>query len=181
MTTPHRDSKVPEAQPAAPKTEATPVDEVERLREEVKRLNEQHLRTLAEFDNAKKRLARDRDEFAKYAAELVVRGLLPIADSLDQALVAVDQRSDAQAVIKGVHLIHRQLLGLLQKEGVARIPTVGEPFDPHLHEAVAQVPASDGVAEGTIVEEVHVGYLMRDKVLRPAMVKVAVSKEAPHG
>ena len=147
--------------------------EVEQLKEALRQAQERHLRLLAECDNTKKRLSREKEEFARYASESLVRELLPIVDSLDQALVAVDRQSDPQAVIKGVHLIYRQLLGLLNKEGVVRIPTVGERFDPHLHEAVAHAPAAEGQPEDVIVEEVHVGYTMRGKVIRPAMVKVA--------
>ena len=153
--------------------EAEPSNEIERLKQEAAEAKERYLRTLAEFENAKKRLHREKEEFSKYAAEAVLRELLPIVDSLDHALVAVDKQSDPEAVIKGVHLIYRQLLGLLEKEGIKRIATVGEPFDPHRHEAVAQVEAQGGQADGTIVEEVQVGYTMHGKVIRPAMVKVA--------
>jgi len=179
------------------------MDELERLKQEAAQAKDQYLRTLAEFDNTKKRLHREKEEFARYAAESMVRQLLPIMDSLDQALVAVDpstrpstssglardsapragdatdapaglrKQADFQVFVQGVQLIHRQLLGLLDKEGVKRIPTVGEPFDPHKHEAVAQVAAGDGVADDTVAEEVQVGYTMHGKVIRPAMVKVA--------
>ena len=155
------------------KQEEAPAEELARLRDEAQRAKEQYLRTLAEVENTKKRLQREKEEFVRYAAETVVRELLPIVDSLDQALVAVDKQSDPQAIIKGIHLIYRQLLGLLEKEGVKRIPTVGERFDPHLHEAVAQMEASDHQPDGTVVEEVQVGYTMHGKVVRPAMVKVA--------
>lgn len=134
---------------------------------------EQALRQLADLDNTKKRLQREKEDTARYAAEKVIRELLPIIDSLDQALVAVDKQSDSDAVIRGVHLIYRQLLGLLEREGVKRIPTVGESFDPHRHEAVAQVETTDHAVESTIVEEMHVGYTMHGRVLRPAMVKIA--------
>jgi len=166
-------------QPPPHKADAKPhpapssAGEVERLKQEAAQAQERHLRVLAELENTKKRLHREKEEFVRYASEAVVRGLLPIIDSLDQALVAVDKQSDPQAVIKGVQLIHRQLLGLLEKEGVKRIPTVGESFDPHRHEAVAQVEAADGAADETVVEEVQVGYTLHGKVLRPAMVKVA--------
>ena len=152
-------------------------DELERLKREAAQAKDQYLRTLAEMDNTKKRLHREKEEFVRYAAESMVRQLLPIMDSLNQALVAVDKPSDPQAVVKGVHLIYRQLLGLLDKEGVTRIPTVGEPFDPHRHEAVAQVEAGNGVADDTVAEEVQVGYTMHGKVIRPAMVKVAKHRE----
>ncbi len=190
-------------QPAAPKEEAPAEHEPEqlaRLQEEVKQAKDQYVRTMAEFENTKKRLHRDKEEFAKYAAESLIRELLPIVDSLDHALVAVDpstpparlaspneaagvardsapaglrKQPDTDAVIEGVRLIRQQLLGLLAKEGVQRIPTVGEPFDPHKHEAVGQVEATDGQADSTVAEEVHVGYTMHGKVIRPAMVKIA--------
>lgn len=159
---------------------ATAPDKVKALERALQETKEQYLRTLAETDNTRKRLHREREEFAKYAAETLVRGLLPIADSLSQAVVAVDKQADAQAVVKGVHLIYRQLLGLLEKEGVKRIPTVGEPFDPHQHEAVAQVDAGDGTPDDTVVEEIQVGYTMHGKVIRPAMVKVARKTAASH-
>lgn len=161
------------------KPESAPVkgvplsQELERLRQEAAQVKDQYLRTLAEVENTKKRLLREKEEFARYAAETLIRALLPVIDSLDQALVTVDTQADPQAVIKGVHLIHRQLHGVLEKEGVKRIPTVGQPFDPHQHEAVAQVDAADGTPDNQIIEEVQVGYTLHGKVIRPAMVKVA--------
>lgn len=134
---------------------------------------EQYLRAAADLENTRKRLQREHEERSRYAAEATLRQLLPIVDSLSQALVAVDKQADPQAVVKGVHLIYRQLLGLLEQSGVKRIATIGERFDPHLHEAIAQVESEDHAADGTIVEEVQAGYTMHDKVLRPAMVKVA--------
>lgn len=148
-------------------------NEIERLKQEAKRANDQYLRAVAEFENTKKRLHRERDEFSKYAAETIIRELLPIIDGLDQAVATIDQHAEANAIVKGVHLIYRQLLGVLEKEGVKRIVTIGQPFDPHQHEAVGHVEATDGQAENMIVEEVRVGYTMQGKVLRPALVKVA--------
>jgi molecular chaperone GrpE len=142
---------------------------------EAQELKDRYLRQLADLENTRKRLQRDQEQLTKFAAEGVIRELLPILDSLDQALVAVDRQSDAEAVVKGVHLIHRQLLGLLHKQGVVRIPTVGEPFDPHRHEAVAEVEA-DGATPESVVEEVQVGYTYHGKVIRPAIVKVAKGK-----
>lgn len=147
--------------------------EIERLKHEAQHANDKYLRALAEIDNTKKRLSREKEEFARYASETVVRELLPIVDSLDQALVAVDKSADPQSVAKGVRLIHQQLLGLLNREEVKRIPTVGKPFDPHQHEAVAQVDPGDGTADDTVIEEIQVGYTMHGKVIRPAMVKIA--------
>lgn len=154
------------------------MEELARLAADAKEANDRYLRTLAEAENTRKRLQREKEEFARYAAEALVRELLPIIDGLDQALVAVDKQQDPQAVVKGVHLIYRQLLGLLNKEGVQRIPTVGQTFDPHVHEAVAQVEPTDGAADGTIAEEVQVGYTMHGKLIRPAIVKVAQARNS---
>lgn len=150
---------------------------LEQLREEVKQTNDQYLRTLAEVENTKKRLAREKEEHIKYASESMIRDLIPIIDSLDQALVAVDKQHDLQSVIQGVEMIHHQILGLLDREGVQRIATIGELFDPHQHEAVAQIDAQNGQQDGEIIEEVHVGYTMHGRVIRPALVKVAKSKD----
>jgi len=134
---------------------------------------EQYLRAAAELENTRKRLLREHEERSRYAAQALIRKLLPIVDSLRQALVAVENQSDPQAVTQGVQLIYRQVVGLLEQEGIKRIATVGTRFDPHLHEAVAQVESQDHPEDGTIVEEVQAGYTIHDKVLRPAMVKVA--------
>lgn len=163
------------SEPAEPTIEV-PQAEYERLTaaaQEAERLRDQYVRSLADLENSKKRLQRDREDYAKYAAETFARELLPIIDSLSQALVAVDKQSDTNAVVKGVHLIYRQLLGVLEREGVKRIPSVGEPFDPHRHEAVGQVEPTDGVNDGAIVEEVQTGYVLHGKIIRPALVKVA--------
>lgn len=153
-----------------PKAETPAADQV---------LKDQYLRSLADLENTRKRLAREKEEFVKYAAETLVRGLLPIVDSLDQALVAAEKRAEAADLVKGVQLIHRQLLALLQQEGVERMRVVGEPFDPHRHEAVAHVDTTDGAQDGQVVEELHVGYTMHGKVLRPAMVKVGKAASTP--
>ncbi len=165
-------------EPATPPEAGIDAKAPEPAKQEAEQLKDRYLRGLADVENTKKRLHREKEEFGKYATETVIRHLLPIIDSLDQALVAVDKQADPEAVIKGVHLIYRQLLGLLEKEGVKRIPTVGQPFDPHLHEAVAQVGAADGQRDNTVAEEVQVGYTMHGKVVRPAMVRVARKTES---
>ena len=154
-------------------------EELERLRQDAAQAKEQQLRLLADVENTRKRLQREKEEFARFAGESLIRSILPILDSLEQALAAVDRKSDADAVVKGVHLIHRQLHAVLEKEGVKRIATVGERFDPHVHEAVAQVDAPEGAEAETVVEEVQAGYLMHGKLIRPAMVKVATLAEPP--
>lgn len=150
--------------------------ELECLQAELHEAKDQHLRVLAEADNMRKRLQREKDAFTKFAAESLVRQLLPLVDSLDQALSAVDSHATSDALTRGVELIQQQLVGVLKREGVERIPAVGEIFDPNQHEAVEHVEAGDGIAINTIVEEVHAGFMMHGQVLRPAMVKVAKAK-----
>ena len=146
--------------------------ELERLKQEVKEAKDQYLRTLAEMENLRKRMQRESEESRKFAVADTARSLLPIVDSLQQASVAVDKPWNPEAVAHGVYLIHRQLVGFLQEQGIKQIPTVGYQFDPHLHEAVGQAPSQDGQPDGTIAEEIQVGYTMHGKVIRPAMVKV---------
>jgi len=137
-------------------------------------LLDQHQRLAAEYDNARKRLERDKAEFSQWAAEDVLRGLLPIMDSFDRALESVATLSQDSPVAAGIRLIHRQLVQLLERQGVERIQTIGEPFDPHRHEAVLRVESQDQ-PEDSIVEEVQSGYVLHGRVLRPAMVKIAQS------
>ena len=155
-----------------PKAEPSPEQTIAQLRQELAEANDKYLRAVAEFENTRRRMQREKEEFAKYAAESVVRELLPIIDGLSQALVAVDKQSDAKAIITGVHMIYRQLLGLLEQNGVKRIPTVGEKFDPHVHEAVGDIPAENKNEDGHILEEVQAGYRMHGKTIRSALVKV---------
>jgi molecular chaperone GrpE len=127
------------------------------------------LRTRAEFDNYRKRIERERQESSAAAAADVLRDLLPLLDDLERALGA-DSSGDAYR--KGVELIHKQLLDLLAKRGARAIDAVGTDFDPHVHQAVTYEHV-DGRRDGEVVEELRRGYTLGDKLLRPAMVRVA--------
>jgi molecular chaperone GrpE len=128
------------------------------------------LRKTAEFDNYRKRSERERREQAEYAAADVLGDLLPLVDDLERALQAATDSADAYR--KGVELIHRQMLELLRRHGVTAIEAAGQDFDPHLHQAVAHEEAP-GHRDGEVVEQFCRGYKLRDRLLRPAMVKVA--------
>jgi molecular chaperone GrpE len=153
-----------------PGSETTATD-VETLTRERDEYYDRLLRKTAEFDNYRKRIERERREQADYAASDVLADLLPLVDDLERALQAESQ-TDAEAYRKGVELIHKQMLELLRRRGVTPIEAVGQEFDPHVHQAVAHevVP---GHSEGEVVEEFRRGYTLRDRLLRPAMVKVA--------
>jgi molecular chaperone GrpE len=131
--------------------------DVQRERDELK---DRLLRTAAEFDNYRKRMDRERRELSEYAA----------SDVLERALQAPAAADDA--VRKGVELIHKQLLDLLRKRNVRPIETTGQMFDPNFHNAVMH-EASDTHREGAVIQELQRGYMIGDRLLRPAMVKVA--------
>jgi molecular chaperone GrpE len=163
----------------------TPEEDIRRLREalEAKTLlaeehRDRYLRAAAEFDNARKRAARERDEYTRYANESLLRELLPVLDNFERALQSARNETTAAAVTAGVELIQRELLRVLEKFGVTSFTSVGQPFDPERHEAIARVPAQ-GQPEGTVVDETARGYLLNGRVLRPAMVTVASSPDSP--
>jgi molecular chaperone GrpE len=130
------------------------------------------LRKTAEFDNYRKRTDRERQQLAEAAAADLIKDLLPLVDDLERALKA-DAGGDATTGIRrGVELIYKQLLDTLRKRGVTPIEALGQDFDPHFHMAVTYEPA-EGRREGEVVEEFTRGYMLGDRLLRPAMVKVA--------
>jgi molecular chaperone GrpE len=141
------------------------------IRREKDALQDRLLRLAAEFDNYRKRVDRDRRDQADAAVASAVEDLLPIVDSLERALDA-PAGSDAESYRQGVELIHRQMLDLLRRRGVTPVESVGTDFNPELHQAVAHEVSPDH-REGEIIEEFRRGYKLGDRLLRPAMVKVA--------
>lgn len=163
----------PTDQTEAPQTGVETADLTEVL-EERNTLRDRLLRTTAEFDNYRKRVERERRDTVERAAESVLSELLPVADDLERALAADATSEAAQAYRRGVELIHRQVMDMLTRRGVKVIETVGRDFDPHLHQSVAS-QASQGHRDGEILEELRRGYMLGDRLLRPAMVKVATA------
>jgi molecular chaperone GrpE len=146
-------------------------DSPEALRREKEALQDRLLRTAAEFDNYRKRMERERRDLSEYMAADILAEFLPILDNFERALAA-PPGSDPDALRKGVELILRQMLDLLKKRGVSSIAALGETFDPNFHQAVIHED-SDQHREGEVMQELQRGYLIGDKLLRPAMVKVA--------
>ena len=149
--------------------EAEPVQDPAAERDEYRDLL---LRKQAEFDNYKKRVERDRAKANRQAEKTLIMALLPLLDDFERALEAPAEAGDAGAYRAGVELIHRQLIELLRKRGVAPIDTAGARFDPNLHEAVAY-QTSEGHEDGDVIDEVRRGYLLDAELLRAAMVRVA--------
>jgi molecular chaperone GrpE len=143
---------------------------LETLRREKDALQDRLLRTAAEFDNYRKRVDRDRKDQADAMTADALTDLLPIVDDLERALKAAENTGDPFR--KGVELIHRQMTDLLRKRGVKPVDAVGTDFDPRYHQAVVQEVSADH-REGEVMEEFARGYMLGDRLLRPAMVKVA--------
>lgn len=131
------------------------------------------LRIAAELDNYKKRIAKERTDYIKYGNEALIKDMLPIVDSLDRALEHSGSQEDFEVFISGFKLIQEQFIGCLEKHGVEKVQSIGETFDPNIHEAVLQVE-SEEIGENKVVEEFEKGYLLNGRLLRPA--KVSVSK-----
>jgi molecular chaperone GrpE len=141
-----------------------------------KLLAEEHyqklLRVQADYDNFRRRSRLEKEDFAKYASLKLIEQLLPIYDNFDRALQAGKETTDTDAFLKGVDMIFRQFATVLEAEGVTPIEAVGHPFNPEFHQAIMQVESNDH-EEGIVVEEIQKGYMMKDKVIRPSMVKVS--------
>lgn len=129
-------------------------------------------RLQADFDNYRKRTQKEKTELIKYASERLVGELLPVLDNFDRAVSAAKVNPDFASFSQGVEMILRQMQTALSKEGLKAMDAVGQPFDPNLHEAVLR-EASDEHPENTVVEVLQKGYYLKEKVLRPSMVKVS--------
>ena len=137
----------------------------------------QMLYKMAEYDNLKKRADREKKDFLKYANESLVKDLVPVLDSIDQAVGAaqeaeIETAEGFTALREGVELIQKQLLSSVEKRGVSVIDTEGEIFDPQKHEAVSMAP-SDNVPQNNIIQAFQKGYTLHDRVIRPSMVVVS--------
>jgi len=165
-----------EAEVSADAASAANADLMDALRREKDALHDRLLRTAAEFDNYRKRIDRERRDQADAAVADAIEELLPIIENLERALEA-PPGSDADVYRKGVELIHRQMAELLRKRGVKPIDTVGADFDPRVHEAVIHEVSSEH-REGEVMEELSRGYVLGERLLRPAMVKVAKAAKA---
>lgn len=128
------------------------------------------VRLQADFDNYRKRVAREREDLLKYANEQLILALLPVVDNFDRALAS--ENNDSEKLLAGIEMISRQLMDILSREGLESIPAVGQQFNPEHHEAVIK-EESGNHPENSIIQELRRGYTYKGKVIRPAMVKVA--------
>jgi molecular chaperone GrpE len=141
--------------------------------EECQSLNDRYVRLAAEFENYKRLSQRDQRDQIRYGNEQILKELLPVVDNMERAIkAATDSAGNGSALIQGVDLTLKQLVGALGKFGVQAIESVGQPFDPTLHQAVSQIP-SDAVPEQHVAAEYQKGYRLHDRILRAAMVGVS--------
>ena len=154
------------------------VSEEQRLRERVAELEEKLLRALADYDNLRKRSARQLEQVISSANEKLLGELLDVVDNFERALQHECHDGNADAFRRGVEMIYQQLTGLLERYGVRPIEAVGKPFDANYHDALLRVASSEH-AEGTVVDEISKGYMIGDRVLRHS--KVSVSSGVPAG
>jgi molecular chaperone GrpE len=168
---------VPEipAEPAGKPAEKKQLSELDAARQEAEEYKDKYLRALAEQNNINKRAEKDREEFVKYAASVVISKLLPVLDSFEMALKTEPEHADKK-FLHGMKMIYNNLLELLKKEGLEREKTAGQKMDPLKHEVVSTVETEKEKEDGSIVEELRAGYSFKGTVLRPAMVKIAKKK-----
>lgn len=159
--------------------EISPEEKLLTLEAELKQSKDQaneyftHLQRLqADFDNYRRRTQKEKEETIKYAAERIVEAMLPVLDNFERAINSTKANQDFNAFSQGVEMIFKQMQNGLAKEGLSAIEAIGQPFDPNLHEAVLRVE-SEEYPENTVIEELQKGYYLKEKVLRPSMVKVS--------
>jgi len=157
-----------ESDPAAISLE----DQIRKLTAEKEELRDTLLRRQADYENFRKRTEKERHQERHRGVEHLVEQLLPVLDAFDTALASASKDSAAADYAKGFELIRRQLWDALSKQGLARIESVGKEFNPHFHHAIARVETTEQ-ADGTVVDELQPGYTFHERILRPAMVRVA--------
>lgn len=147
-------------------------DEIEKLREEVASLKDKYIRQAAEFDNFRKRTAKERLELVQTAGRDVMLALLPVVDDFERAEKQISQTEDVLAVKEGVQLVFHKLRNTLQAKGLKPMQSVGEEFNPDMHEAITEIPAPSDEMKGKVMDELEKGYYLNDKIIRFAKVVV---------
>ena len=149
--------------------------------QELAEIKDRYLRSLAENENARKRIRQQSEEMVRLQRENLLRELLPVVDNLERAVDAARDGGNGKPIVEGVEMVLRNMLDFLKTHGVIQLASVGQPFDPQRHEAVDQIESSDH-PPNTVVNELHRGYQIGDRLLRPARVAVAKgARESPGG
>ncbi|WP_458412444.1 nucleotide exchange factor GrpE [Schinkia sp. CFF1] len=145
--------------------------EIERLQQELEEKQNRILRMQADFENYRRRVRLDEEAAVKYRAQSLIENILPALDNFERALNIEAKEDETKQILKGMDMVHRLLLDALKSEGLERIEAVGKEFDPNFHQAVMQVEDAN-FDSNIIIEEFQKGYILKDRVIRPTMVKV---------
>jgi molecular chaperone GrpE len=171
----------PQSSPAEPNPEGDEAQEseaarlheiIEALQQSLSNAEQDKLRALADFQNLRRRSQEEKDALRKFATENLVQSLLPVLDNFERTVQHLEAGADPQKMLEGIKIVERQLRQVLESQNLRRIESVGQPFDPDLHEALAMEPSEEH-EENIVTTEVEPGYRIGDKVIRPARVKVA--------
>jgi molecular chaperone GrpE len=146
-------------------------EKIASLEKALEEAENRYLRLRADFDNFRRRTNLEKEAAEKYRAQSLISDLLPAIDNFERALQMEPSNEQTKSLLQGMEMVYRSLLEALKKEGVEPIEAVGQPFDPHLHQAVMQAN-EEGVESNVVVEELQKGYKLKDRVIRPSMVKV---------
>jgi molecular chaperone GrpE len=171
-----KDHAAPPPEAAQPESAGTEESKIAKLEAQVAELKDRLLRTHADADNARKRLLREKEDAVRYAAESFLERLLPVLDNFEMGMSAAKSATDAKAIAQGLEMVLAQFQQALREAGVEAIESVGQPFDPHRHEALGHHETHDH-PEGHIVSQTRKGYKLKDRLLRPASVFVAKTPE----
>lgn len=147
--------------------------ELAETKQALEEMKDKYLRSVAEFDNYRKRTLKEKAELIKNGGEKTITSILPILDDLERALANMQKATDVEAILQGVDLINQKFLKVLAQEGLEKMAPIGEAFDTDFHEAVALVPAPEEAQKGKVLDCVQTGYKLNDKVIRHAKVVVA--------
>ncbi len=164
-----------EASPTSNQAPVEPQDSIAEAKAEAARFKEQWMRSAADFDNFRKRSRKELEDTRKAGREELLKDLLPVFDNLERAMTSAERATEVKPVSEGLKLVLRQFIDTLGRSGITKVPTMGLPFDPSMHEAIQQVE-TDEVAPGTVMAEVQPGYLQGERLVRAAMVVVAKPK-----
>ena len=147
-------------------------DEINELKEQLASLQDKYLRQIAEFDNYRKRILKEKSELILNGGEKVISSLLPVLDDFERALINIKKGGDETTLLQGTELIYQKLLSTLESQGLSKIKTEKEDFNTDFHEAVAMVPVDDESMKGKVVDCVQTGYPLNNKVIRHSKVAV---------
>jgi molecular chaperone GrpE len=157
---------------AAEQTDSQPADETNKLKAEVAELKDKYLRIYSEFDNYRKRTAKEKIELSKAANEELMVALLPVLDDFERALKSFEKVQDIEAVKEGVKLVHNKFTRTLENKGLKPMEAIGNTFDADQHEGITQIPAPSDDMKGKVVDEVEKGYYLNEKLIRFAKVVI---------